>query len=361
MYGNEKIGDPPVVGILLVNLGTPEAPTPRALREFLRELLTDPRVIELPRWKWWPILNLFILPFRSRHSAMLYRKIWKEEGSPLLTQSLQLSEALADALGETVASPVHVAVGMRYGSPSIRRGLRELRDRGCSRLLVFPMFPQYSGTTVGSVFDAVAAELTTWRVVPDLRSVHGYNDEPAYIETIAASIRELWASGGEPEKLLFSFHGIPLSYVNAGDPYQRECQETARLVAQALNLSEERYEVSFQSIFGKQEWVEPATDATVRGLARAGIKKLDVICPGFSIDCVETLEEIDQRNRGFYLDNGGADFRYIACLNDGPEHVRMLSTLVRRNLEGWVAKAGDHNAGTRGLRPGRAHIRPAGE
>ena len=339
MYANEKFGDLPAVGVMLANLGTPDAPTPGAVRAFLSEFLTDRRVIEGPRWKWWPILHLFILPFRSRKSTALYRKIWEDDGSPLLTRTLKLSEALMDSLGQKVTLPVHVAVGMRYGRPSIRQALRHLRQKGCSRLVVIPMFPQYSGTTVGSVFDAVASELTTWRVVPDLRSIHSYHDEPEYIEALADSIKEVWASGGEPEKLLFSFHSIPLRYVTAGDPYQHECEKTARLVANCLNLPKDRYDISFQSIFGRSEWIKPATDATVQALARAGIKKVDVICPGFSVDCVETLEEIDDTNRRLFLSNGGTDFRYIPCLNDRPEHVRLLSALLRRNMEGWVTGA----------------------
>ena len=336
MYTNEKSGDLPAVGVMLANLGTPDAPTPGAVRKFLSEFLSDRRVIEEPRWKWWPILHLFILPFRTRKSTALYRKIWEEEGSPLLTRTLGLSEALVDSLSQIATFPVHVAVGMRYGRPSIRQALRHLRQKGCSKLLVIPMFPQYSGTTVGSVFDAVTAELTTWRDVPDLRSIHSYHNEPGYIEALTNSIKEVWSSGGEPEKLVFSFHSIPLRYVTAGDPYQRECEETARLVAKSLNLPADRYEISFQSIFGKSEWIKPATDVTVQTMARDGIKKIDVVCPGFSVDCVETLEEIDHTNRGLFLSNGGAQFRYIPCLNDRLGHVRLLLALLRRNMEGWV-------------------------
>ena len=325
------------VGVLLVNLGTPDAPTAPALRKFLREFLGDPRVIEKPRWKWWPILNFFILPFRPRRSAALYRKIWREDGSPLLTCSLSLGEGLVEALKQGATSPVHVAVGMRYGQPSISQALGELREKGCTRLLVLPLFPQYSGTTVGSVFDAVAAELTTWRRVPSLRTIHRYHDEPAYIKALAGSIREVWDKDGETDKLLFSFHGIPLRYTRDGDPYQGECHQTARLVAEELHLAHEQYQVSFQSLFGREEWIKPATDATVRAMGKAGVRKIDVICPGFSVDCLETLEEIEQLNRSFFLDNGGERFRFIHCLNDSSEHVQMFVDLIRRNLNGWMA------------------------
>lgn len=337
-------GSIPAVGVLLANLGTPENPTATALRKFLREFLSDPRIIEEPRWKWWIILNLFILPFRPRRSAALYRKIWQEDGSPLLNGTLRLGEGLAEALSLGVASPVHVAVGMRYGRPSIRQALSDLREKGCTNLLVLPLFPQYSGTTVGSVFDAVAAELRTWRAVPSLRTIHRYHDQPAYIEALSASIREVWQRDGEPEKLLFSFHGIPLRYFAGGDPYHCECHKTARLVAEELRLPGERYEVSFQSIFGKEEWIKPTTDVTVRAMAKAGIRNLDVICPGFAIDCLETLEEIDLLNRGFFLDNGGKSFRYIPCLNDAQEHVRALAGLIRSNLRGWVPEPGEWDA-----------------
>jgi len=331
-------GSAPRVGILLVNLGTPEAPTTRALRSFLREFLGDPRVVERPRWLWWPVLNLFILPLRPRRSAALYRKIWAKDGSPLLSRCRSLLEALATHL-EIVAPACDIALGMRYGQPSIERALRELRAKGCAKLLIVPLFPQYSGTTVGSVFDAVAREIATWRVVPALRMIDQYHDAEAYIDAIAETVRETWVAGGEPDQLLFSFHGLPQRYVAAGDPYAEQCRATARLVAGVLGLPEERYRVSFQSVFGSQEWTQPNTLAVLGEMPGEGIEKVDVICPGFSVDCLETLEEIDQTNRQRFLDNGGALFRYIPCLNDRPEHARLLMSLLRRELEGWVAMA----------------------
>lgn len=331
----------PAVGVLLVNLGTPESPTASALRPYLRQFLGDPRVVEISRWKWRLILNLFILPFRPRRSAALYRSIWRDEGSPLLIDTLKLGDGIAQRLRRDIASPFHLAVGMRYGEPSIPAALADLRQRGCDRLIVLPLFPQYSATTVGSVFDAVAAELSTWRVVPPLRTIHDYHDDSRYVGALAASIREAWKQGGEQggerERLLFSFHGIPERYFVGGDPYPCQCHETARRVAEVLGLDADRYEVSFQSIFGREEWVKPTTDVTIRAMARAGIRNLDLVCPGFSIDCLETLEEIDQLNRGFFVDNGGERFRYIPCLNDRPDHIEALARILLDNLQGWVS------------------------
>ncbi|MDX1643379.1 MAG: ferrochelatase [Thermoanaerobaculia bacterium] len=347
LYASEppfEHGEIPAVGVLLANLGTPDAPTAPALRRYLRQFLGDPRVIEIARWKWRLILNLFILPFRPRQSAALYRTIWRQDGSPLLTTTVSLGEAISEQLRRRVASPIHLAVGMRYGEPSIRRALDELRQKRCDRIVVLPLFPQYSGTTVASVFDAVAAELTRWRVVPSLRTIHQYHDHEGYIGELAASIRERWEAEGPPERLLFSFHGIPERYFAGGDPYHCQCHKTARLVAERLGLVSERYEVAFQSIFGKEEWIKPTTDVTVRAMARAGIRSLDVVCPGFAVDCLETLEEIDEQNRHFFLDNGGERFGYIPCLNDRPGHVEALSGLLLDNLGGWVASPDEWDA-----------------
>jgi ferrochelatase len=330
----------PAVGILLTNLGTPDAPTATALRRYLREFLSDPRVIELPRWKWWLILNLFVLTTRPRASAKLYQEVWTEEGSPLLVTTRKQAAAAEGLLAKTLGSPFRVAVGMRYGDPSIAQGLDELRRQGCRRILVLPLYPQYSAATTGSTFDALSDALKRWRWVPELRTIHQYHDAPAYVRALAASIRELWERDGKPEVLLFSFHGIPQRYFDGGDPYPCQCRKTARLVAEELGLAADRYLVSFQSLFGREEWIKPYTDVTVRALARSGIRRLDVICPGFSADCLETLEEIDGQNRHFFLDAGGETFRYIPCLNDRDDHVAALAGLIEQNLAGWsVAKA----------------------
>lgn len=330
-------GEVPAVGVLLANLGTPDAPDTPSLRRYLREFLLDPRVIELPRWKWWLVLHLFILPRRPAQSAKLYQKVWSAEGAPLLAIARRQAAALQEIFQREEPSPVHVALGMRYGNPSIRGALRELAAKGCRRLLVLPLYPQYAAATGGSTFDAVAAELSSWRWVPEVRTILQYHDDPAYIRSLAASIREVWDADGAPEKLLFSFHGIPKRYFLGGDPYFCHCQKTARLTAEALGLPRERWEVSFQSLFGKEEWIKPYTDKTIEAMARAGIRSLDVICPGFSADCLETLEEIDGLNREIFLHAGGERYRYIPALNDRPDHIRMLADLVLRNLQGWTA------------------------
>jgi ferrochelatase len=339
----------PGVGVLVVNLGTPEAPTAKAVRPYLRQFLSDPRVIELPAWKWQPILNLFVLTRRPKASAHAYGTVWTEEGSPLLRITERQAAALRELLAERVGTPVRVAVGMTYGEPSVATALRHLREEGCTRLLVLPMYPQYSGTTVGSVFDTVVRELTAWRVVPELRTIHGWHDEPGYVGSLAASIREVWerpeseGGGGPPEKLLFSFHGIPLRYFEGGDPYHCLCHKTGRLVAEELGLPEDRWLVTFQSLFGKEEWIKPYTAATVTAMARAGVKSLDIVCPGFAADCLETLEEIDVLNRGFFEENGGERFRYVPALNDRADHVRFLADLVERHLRGWVEAPGAYD------------------
>ena len=338
-------GEVPGVGILLANLGTPEAPTAKALRPYLRQFLGDPRVIELSRPVWWMILNLFILPFRPKKSAELYASIWTEEGSPLLVTSRKIEQTLGEKLREVVGTPLHVELGMTYGEPSMPRALAALRDKGCRRILVLPLYPHYSSTSTGAVFDAVMKELMTWRRVPEVRTIHEFHDEPALVEALAATIREKWQKEGEPEKLVTSYHGIPLRYFLDGDPYHCFCHKTTRLIAEELGLAPDRYIVTFQSIFGKEEWLTPATDKTLESLPGHGVKKVDVVCPGFSIDCLETLEEIDVENRHIFMEAGGEEFRYIPCLNDREDHVDFLVDLARRHLGGWVAGKDEWDAG----------------
>ncbi len=334
----------PAVGVLLANLGTPDAPDSPALRRYLREFLLDPRVIELPRLLWWLILHLFVLTTRPAKSAALYRKVWTTEGSPLLVISRRQAAALQEVLRREVGNPLHVALAMRYGNPSVRAGLRELEEKGCRRILILPLYPQYASVTIGSTFDAVADELKGWRWVPEIRTVNGYHDDPGYIRCLAASIRDAWSGdgvdGGPGEKLLFSFHGIPQRYFDAGDPYFCQCHKLARLTAEELGLPRERWEVSFQSLFGKEEWIKPYTDKTVAAMARSGIRSIDVVCPGFSADCLETLEEMDEQNREIFLHAGGERFRYIPCLNDRPDHVRAIADVTLRHLQGWVEAPG---------------------
>ena len=328
-------GEIPKTGVLLANLGTPAAPAAPSLRKYLRQFLMDRRVIELPRWQWWPILNLFVLTFRPRKSAELYESVWTDEGSPLLVIARRQTAAVEKALAEA-GFPVCVTLGMSYGEPSISDALQELRGKGCRQILVLPLYPQYSGSTTASILDALFAELGTWRWIPELRTISSYHDDAAYIAALVSSIRETW-SDGEPERLIFSFHGVPTRYILNGDPYHCQCHKTARLVAESLGLEKERYEVAFQSQFGREEWIKPTTDVTVRAMAEAGIKSLDVVCPGFSADCLETLEEIAIQNREFFEEHGGEQFRFIPCLNDRPDHVQALTGLLRRHLEGWNA------------------------
>lgn len=320
------------VGILLTNLGTPDAPDRTSLRRYLKEFLSDPRVVEQPRWLWWPILHGIILNIRPARSAAAYRSIWTDDGSPLMVHSLAQLAGLRERLGEGV----RVELAMRYGRPSIAEGLRALREQGCRRLLILPLYPQYSATTSGSTFDAVADELKRWRRVPGLRFVDSYHDHPGYIAALAASVREHWQNHGRAERLLMSFHGIPERYFRNGDPYPCLCRVTARLLAEALDLGEDDWQVSFQSRFGREPWVKPYTDETLRSWAKEGVRRVDVICPGFSADCLETLEEIAVENRDVFIEAGGTELRYIPALNGRTDHVQALSDIAREHLTGWV-------------------------
>jgi ferrochelatase len=322
-------------GVLLVNLGTPDAPTPAAVRRYLREFLWDPRVIEISRPLWWLVLNGVILNVRPKRSAHAYSTVWTQEGSPLLSMSRSQRDALQAALDAELPGPVGVALGMRYGSPSVAEALRELREAGVRRLLVLPLYPQYSATTTASVFDAVTAELQRWRWLPELRFVNHYHDDAAYIDALAASVRRFQATHGTPDRLLMSFHGIPRRYFLSGDPYHCECQKTGRLLAEALGLATNRWQLSFQSRVGREEWLRPYTDETLSRWGAQGVRSVQVICPGFAADCLETLEEIALQNRDNFIGAGGKDYAFIPCLNDEPAHIAALSALVRRHLQGW--------------------------
>jgi ferrochelatase len=323
------------LGVLVTNLGTPDAPTPAAVRRYLAEFLSDPRVIEVPRWLWRIILHGVILRVRPRRSAEAYHKVWTAEGSPLLVIARRQAAALQAAVSARLPGPVRVALGMRYGTPSIASALRELHGAGVRRLLVLPLYPQYSASTTGSTFDAVAAELARWRWLPELRFVTAYHDDPGYVGALATSLREAREAAGEPDRLLFSFHGLPRRYFEAGDPYHCACQKTARLVAEELDLPRERWALSFQSRVGREEWLRPYTDHLLKEWGGAGVKRVHVACPGFSADCLETLEEIDQQNRGFFLAAGGESFHYVPALNDRPDHIAALAGLVARHVQGW--------------------------
>jgi ferrochelatase len=334
-------GQPETTGVLLTNLGTPDAPTRTALRRYLKEFLWDPRVVELPRPIWWLILNGIILNIRPGRSAEAYATVWSEEGSPLLAISRRQVAAFRTAIEARARGPVQVALGMRYGNPSIRSGLEALRQAGARRILVLPLYPQYSAATTASTMDAVADVLKTWRWVPELRFVNHYHDDPGYIAALAQRIRSHWAAHGRGQRLVFSFHGVPKRYLLAGDPYHCHCHKTARLVAEALELGDSAWELSFQSRFGREEWLRPYTDERIRALPGEGRKRIDVCCPGFSADCLETLEEIAMQNREFFEEAGGEHLEYIPALNDQPRHIEALADIATRHAAGWPEFSSD--------------------
>ncbi len=335
---------PDCTGVLLVNLGTPDEPTPGAVRRYLAEFLWDPRVVEIWRPLWWLILHGVILRIRPRKVAALYQSIWTPEGSPLLVIPQQQCELIAKRLTDLAPGRVETVLAMRYGSPSIQAGLETLRKRGARRLLVLPLYPQYSATTTASVFDEVTRVLAGWRRVPGLRFIQNYHDNAGYINVLADSIREHWAANGRPDKLMMSFHGIPRRCLLAGDPYYCEVRKTARLLADALELTEDQWLLAFQSRFGREEWLKPYVDGTLREWGKAGVGRVDVVCPGFSADCLETLEEISIQNRDTFLESGGREFHYIPALNARADHVEVLSQLLLSNMSGWGTDDGDPEA-----------------
>jgi len=327
-------GRAPATGVLLCNLGTPDEPTAAAVRRYLREFLGDPRVVEIPRALWLPLLHGIILPLRSGKSAAKYRTIWMPEGSPLQVWTERQAKLLQGWLGEA-GHRVLVRHAMRYGRPSIASQLDALKAAGATRILVLPAYPQYSGTTTASVVDAVGAWASHVRHVPELRFVQRYHDDPGYIEALVQRVNHHWREHGRPDHFVMSFHGVPERTLRLGDPYHCECQKTARLVAGRLGLAAGAYTVSFQSRFGKAKWLEPYTEPTLRSLARQGMRRVDVACPGFTSDCLETLEEIAQEGRDAFLAAGGQAFHFIPCLNAEPSWIRALGQIAVRHLAGW--------------------------
>jgi len=334
-------GAKPEVAVVLVNLGTPDAPTAPAVRRYLREFLSDRRVVEIPRALWWLILNGIILPFRSAKSAAKYATIWTKEGSPLHVWTALQSKLLRGAIGAR-GLRVRVEYAMRYGQPALPAVLDRLKAEGVGRVLILPLYPQYSATTTASIVDAVGTWTARQRDQPELRFVKRYADHPGYIAALAARItahwerhgRELW-SGVNDARLVLSFHGIPQRNVRLGDPYQAECLATARALTEALKLPTEQVVVCFQSRFGRAEWLQPYTVQTLKALARSGVTKVDVFCPGFTSDCLETLEEINDEAREEFLAAGGKEFRYIPCLNDQAEWISALGDIAVQNTAGW--------------------------
>ncbi|KQW02997.1 ferrochelatase [Rhizobacter sp. Root1221] len=328
-----------LTAVLLCNLGTPDAPTPSAVRRFLAEFLGDPRVVEIPRPLWWLILHGVILRVRPRQSAARYASIWTPEGSPLTTWTQVLTKRLAGNLGER-GHRVTVRSAMRYGAPSIPQVLDELKAAGATRVLVLPLYPQYAASTTASVVDAVLGWSRRIRALPEFRFVNRFHDDPGYIAAVARRIADHWAANGRADKLVMSFHGIPKRSLTLGDPYHCECLKTARLVSEQLGISANDYLVTFQSRLGRAEWLQPYTEPTLVTLAHQGVHRVDVVCPGFTSDNLETLEEIDQEARTAFLKAGGTEFRYIPCLNDQTDWVRALTALAERHLQGWDTRGG---------------------
>ncbi len=332
------VSNPPVnqgkvkTGVLLTNLGTPDAPTAKALRVYLAEFLSDPRVVEIPRLIWMIILHGIILRIRPAKSAKLYESIWTEEGSPLLVLAKRQQAKVSEHLKQQYGDDVQVALAMRYGNPGIQDALLQLRDKGIHKLIVLPLYPQYSGPTTGSTFDAVSKELQKWRWIPSLHFIGSYHDNEHYITALANSINEHIQQYGKPDKLVLSYHGMPKLFHSSGDPYFCFCQKTTRLVAEKLGLKSEEFVTSFQSRFGKAEWLKPYTDTCLEEFAQQGVKHVAVISPAFSVDCLETLEELEVESRQVFLDAGGETFHYIPALNDRDDHINTFVELIKPHL-----------------------------
>lgn len=331
-------GDPLKVGILLANLGTPDAPTAAAVRPYLRQFLSDTRVVEIPRAIWWFILNCIILVIRPKKSAEKYAQVWTKEGSPLMVHAQKQATMLRGYLGQKISSPFAVELGMSYGNPSMQSAIDKLRAQHCDRILVFPLYPQYAASSTASALDAVWRVLLKTRNVPAIRTIRHYHDHPAYIAALAGRVREHWQiNGGKPNTLVMSFHGLPKFHLLKGDPYHCECHKTARLLAEALELSKDEYTVAFQSRFGKQEWLKPYLASTLADLGKAKTKRIDVICPGFSSDCLETLEEIAMEGKEIFTHAGGGEYYYIQALNESEPWIHAMTTIALENLQGWVS------------------------
>lgn len=325
--------------VLLINLGTPEAPTAEAVKPYLRQFLGDSRVVEIPKPIWWLILNGIILNIRPKKSAAKYASIWMPEGSPLKVHTERQATLLQGYLGEkTKGVPVVVDYAMRYGNPSVASVLAKLKSQNCQRILLVPLYPQYAASATATALDAVYAELQTMRNMPAVRSIKHYHDDPGYIRASAQNIRDYWTLHGRPDKLVMSFHGVPQYTLDKGDPYHCECLKSGRLIAEELGLGKEQYIVSFQSRFGKAEWIKPYTTATLKELGRQKTKRVDVVCPGFVADCLETLEEIAQEGKEDFQHEGGGEYHYIPCLNERPDWIHALTDLVLDNLQGWLQK-----------------------
>ncbi len=330
-------GTPERTAVLLVNLGTPDAPTPEAVRPYLKEVRGDPRVVELPRAIWWLVLNGIILNTRPRQSARKYQTIWSEEGSPLRVHTERQTALLQGYLRERLGGmPLVVDYAMRYGNPGIPAVLQQLKAQNCQRILVVPLYPQYAASTVATTYDAVFAELRAMRNAPALRTIRQFHDHPGYIKAVAQNINEYWMKNGRPDQLVMSFHGLPRYTAEKGDPYHGQCLETGRLIAEEVGLKDGQYLITFQSRFGRDEWLQPYTAATLKELGKQKTGRVDVVCPGFVTDCLETLEEIAMEVRNEFLHAGGGEYHYIPCLNERADWMHALTDIVLDNLHGWV-------------------------
>ena len=337
----------PKIGVLVTNLGTPDAPTTPALRRYLAEFLSDPRVVEFPRWLWRCILHGIILRIRPSRSAKAYQTVWDDKkGSPLLFHTEAQTAGIAAALRAKYGEHIIVDFAMRYGNPSVASKLEALQKAGVRQLLVLPLYPQYSAATTGSTFDAIAQDFMRRRWLPDLRFVSHYHDHQQYIAIVGERIKQHWSEHGRADKLLFSYHGVPLRYLKNGDPYHCECYKTTRLIAEYLGLEKDAYMTTFQSRFGREEWLKPYTDETLKSLPAKGVKSVQIVCPGFSADCLETIEEIGEENREYFMEAGGEKYDYITALNAEEDHIQFLSDLIESQLQGWVIpseKAGEES------------------
>lgn len=320
------------VAVVLVNLGTPAAPTAAAVRRYLAQFLHDWRVVDVSRWLWCLVLHAIILPLRSPRVARNYAAIWGERGSPLFALSTALTQQVAARLPRR-----QVRLAMTYGEPSVPGVLRALAEQGVRRMLVLPLYPQYSATTTGAVFDAVTRELQGWRDLPELRLIRDYHCDHGWVEAVASSIRRHWQTNTRGERLLFSFHGIPQRFARAGDPYPQQCEAGAAAIAEALNLPADAWALTYQSRFGREPWLQPYTDHTLQAWGQAGVGSVDVVCPGFAVDCLETLEEIAVENRDAFIAAGGKALHYIPALNDDAAHAQALVELIERHCQGWEA------------------------
>ena len=322
------------IGVLITNLGTPDAPNRKELKVYLNQFLSDPRVIELPKILWQILLKLVILQVRPSKSAEAYKQIWTDNGSPLLDiANRQLSKIQSSFSSKS--ENIVFEVGMRYGNPSIPNALLKLQNKQVRRLLVLPMYPQYCAATTGSTFDEVTNVLQKWRWIPELRFINQYFQEKNYIEALSNSINTFWKNNQKPQKIIFSYHGIPKRYLTNGDPYHCFCLKTTRLVKEHMDLSDDEIMTTFQSRFGREEWLKPYTSETLKELPKQGIKNIHIISPGFSSDCLETLEELEEENKEYFMESGGESYNYIPCLNDNEDHIDVFVNLIKKHIQGW--------------------------